>query len=77
MIWQDAIVCPTWDSQKSRFRGGGRYKANHTPCSRCGAKVAVPLDTWKAVRLDQDVKFICEPCSLFLEQNPDLAETEI
>ena len=78
MAQQDPIVCPPWDSQKKRFRGGGRYGATPLTCSRCAVRVAVPLDIWRVWRFDRDcVRFICEQCSLFLEFNRETPETRI
>jgi hypothetical protein len=62
------IVCPTWDSQKRRCRGGGRYGVTHFGCGRCGTQVAVSLDVWRAIGCDKDpANFMCEACSLLLE----------
>lgn len=70
------IVCPTWESQATRFRGGGRYGVTHFACGTCGTQVAVPLDVWRAIGCDKDpANFMCEPCAALFEAHPDLAGT--
>jgi len=77
MAQPDRIVCPQWDSQKKRFRGGGRYGVTPLRCGRCETPVAVPLDIWRLWRFDHDrFRLLCEPCSLLVESQADGAETD-
>jgi len=68
VVEPELIVCPQWDSQMERFRGGERHGVTPLPCSRCGCNVAVPLNIWKSWRYEKRrFRFLCLPCSMILE----------
>lgn len=68
MVEPELIVCPQWDSQMKRSRGGERYRVTPLRCSRCKCRVAVPLNIWRLWRYEKErFRLLCLQCSTVLE----------